>query len=764
MTGLRQLAHDLQHGGAMPSVANHPSPICDVIITRGGEAESLNRALAAARQALASRSPDLSSAMHALSGEVARLPRRLAQDPVIADLRAFLHDVTVAGVQPELVAAAGMPPAQGSTWTHLLATMLVTTPSRWTGAPRLADVPDFLWGDYIAWLFSAQSVEDSVSVLLRHLEDLHHWVTRNYGSSAVRAAAEAWLKTGAVSLGGGTPTQRRRAAELRGLLLTRLIALKDDSYVELPPLERLGRRLRVGFVTERLGVDARTAQLLAQFEQLDTTQFEVEIFVLQESYSRVEEHARSRATQLTRLASELAAQLDTLRAAQLDVLVFGDDLSASVGPLQRLALHRVAAIQVAGPATTRSTGLPTIDLQIASAAVDAAAFTERVVLAPGPQYTLALLGDTEPGEMTREALGLPSDATLLTTIANRKTTAPTLETWARLLAAAPTTRMVVAFAGENADEFCQRFSPSLESHKVPIDRVAVFPANLEAPSEMRDLLRVSDFYLDVDSAADPIWIAEAFKLGRPALTPQRSPLVDALGVPELALAAIDQLIDCVQHLAEQPDVRSALAERVGELTAQDTAGCFDSLAASDRFAAAIETAYDEACTAGLEAFRTSRTAIVTTSATTIEVSIQAAQNALEQGDSYSSSHETLQGLRIDPLNTTVRALRGRALLLEGRSAPAVSYLLAVVQQEPENAAHWFTLASALRADGKVADALQALETSLRINHLNPEGWMMMIEVADAAGAYEIAKDAFEALKLIAPDHPRAADLALRLGL
>ena len=210
---------------------------------------------------------------------------------------------------------------------------------------------------------------------------------------------------------------------------------------------RGGRRLRVGFVNRHFGAQTETYSTLPTFSRLDPARFEVQLFACHYHDTALEQYARGCAEQFTLLPGAIGAQLEVLRAAELDVLVFGTNVTAVFHEVTRLALHRVAPLQVVNNSSCTTTGLPEIDLYVSGTATEApgaqAHFTERLALLRGPAHAFDYQTDRQPpaGTWTRAALGVPEEAMLFVSAANYFKIIPEMQhAWARLLAAVPRRR------------------------------------------------------------------------------------------------------------------------------------------------------------------------------------------------------------------------------------------------------------------------------------------------------------------------------------
>jgi predicted O-linked N-acetylglucosamine transferase (SPINDLY family) len=305
------------------------------------------------------------------------------------------------------------------------------------------------------------------------------------------------------------------------------------------------------------------------------------------------------------------------------------------------------------------------------------------------------------------------------------------------------------------------------AHNVATDRVAIFPLPAGAREDLRTLLGIADIHLDGIGGADPIWAAEALALGRPvvalagedlAQSRGTAGLLASLGLEELVAADEVAYEALAAQLAGNLERREAVGARIQ--TAMESApGVLDRLAASDGFGALIETAFDELAALGLEQFRAQREPLRCFAPEDVAETVAAGEAALAAGEIEAAAAEASLALRADPRHPGARSLRGRVLLAEGEPARAVVYLLAAVEQRSDDAALWFALAGALRQNQQGAEAVQALETSLRLDRTQVEAWLMLLDIAESGGAVEIAAEARHVLREIAPDDPRVAVLA-----
>jgi predicted O-linked N-acetylglucosamine transferase (SPINDLY family) len=180
----------------------------------------------------------------------------------------------------------------------------------------------------------------------------------------------------------------------------------------------------------------------------------------------------------------------------------------------------------------------------------------------------------------------------------------------------------------------------------------------------------------------------------------------------------------------------------------------DSLAAGDAFGALLEAAYDELAALDRPAFRAEPEPLRCFSAENLAEGLEAGFAAQAAGDTATAAFESQLALRADPAHPRVRYLRAHALVGEGKVSRAVDYLMAALPHFVGDKEFWFFLAQTLRQNRQAPEAIQALESCLRLDGQQVEPLLMMIELAEGVGAPDIAREALQCLQAIAPDDHR----------
>jgi predicted O-linked N-acetylglucosamine transferase (SPINDLY family) len=686
---------------------------------------------------------------------------------------------------------AGVPEAKG--WPGLIAKMILRPAWVFPQLPLLNKAPEWLWADYAAWMlgvpkmFATPAQADRFAVFWENqLSELVRWVETNPAAAVVKAELDCYFTQLAFPALRLSRLDLRRNAELHARLISRLerkAAGKDQ-----PPilLTREGRRLRVGFVQATFDGSPAMQAALPMIGHLDPDRFEVELFVLSPTNSRWEQYARTTVSQMQALPSNPSEQIRVISQAGLDVLVYATDLTGDRGDLIKLAAHRLAPLQVATSAYHAvTTGCAMIDLFVAGEQSGLADLTgqlsERVGLVPGPTRIFDQLTAAHSctKQWNRSDIDLPEGAMVFVAAASWGQIGPEMQVlWAELLARLPDSRLLVQRIGPDRDgaveaqQFCAAFDRILTAQGVTEDRLLVSPSALPSHADLEALFKIGNVFLDVCPSDDETAALSALKTGLPVISIggpawrscRVATLLRSLGLSDLVVADQVEYAALALRLATDEQVRAAMAERIRHALATVPA-VLDALALGDGFGDLIEVAFDDVLAVGSSAFRANSIPLrVPADAVSTSDHLTASQDACVQGDYFIALAEARSALRANPASLPARALLGRAYLGLDQSRRAAEYLSAAVETGEADATCWSDLARALKQDNQPEQAMQAIVTSLRLDPKVADGWLMLIEIAEAVGEADLARKAVDILGAMAPDHPRLEGFRLRFAL
>src|SRR5205807_9246720 len=115
-------------------------------------------------------------------------------------------------------------------------------------------------------------------------------------------------------------------------------------------------RLRLGILAAHFMPQTETYATLPVYRDLDRTKFEVILFATTQGNHPLERYCAQFADRFVLLPPQLGLQLQTIRAADLDLVFLGTNTTAVPNDITLLALHRLARIQVAGVCSCTTTG------------------------------------------------------------------------------------------------------------------------------------------------------------------------------------------------------------------------------------------------------------------------------------------------------------------------------------------------------------------------------------------------------------------------
>jgi hypothetical protein len=123
-------------------------------------------------------------------------------------------------------------------------------------------------------------------------------------------------------------------------------------------------------------------------------------------------------------------------------------------------------------------------------------------------------------------------------------------------------------------------------------------------------------------------------------------------------------------------------------------------------------------------------------------------------------------LVVPPVNDDVatRHNEGNHLLAFGRPDRAVVYLLAAVDDPQAGPEVWHDLALALHANQQPAEAIQAMETCVRLAPDRLDSWLQLADWATDYGHTELVGEIHEVVRTLAPADPRVTALAERIAV
>ena len=133
-----------------------------------------------------------------------------------------------------------------------------------------------------------------------------------------------------------------RRAQLMDFVLARAGSPVDAHFA---PRQRHQKRLRLGVYLRSIRPHSEVFATLPVFTGLEREEFDVRLFVLRRTNDPLEHYARQNADSLTVLPEDMKSSIELLRRADLDILFFGNNITAGCTQEVILAHHRIARRQ-----------------------------------------------------------------------------------------------------------------------------------------------------------------------------------------------------------------------------------------------------------------------------------------------------------------------------------------------------------------------------------------------------------------------------------
>jgi glycosyltransferase involved in cell wall biosynthesis/predicted O-linked N-acetylglucosamine transferase (SPINDLY family) len=374
----------------------------------------------------------------------------------------------------------------------------------------------------------------------------------------------------------------RELAENRAAIMEFVLA-RNGAAIEakFPKRAKPRGRIKVGYVSAHFGAQTETHVTLPSL-QLDRSKFEICLFPVATNPGPVEDYCRSFADSFTPLPKELPRQVKTIRDAALDVVIIGTNVTAVTNQVSLIALHRLAPLQLASYCSPVSTGMRHIDGYLSGTLNDHPGlqehFSEKLYFCEGPpgclDYTVESPGSGKTFD--RAGLGLADDDVVFVNAAACFKILPEMqETWAKILAAVPKSRLLLLPFNPHwskafpVKQFERTLTEACARRGVGRERF-ILAGSLPSRAEVKALERVADVYLDTSPFSGSISVIDPLELGLPLVVQEgathRSRMASALlreiGLPELITTDEAAYIALAHRLGTETTYRRQLNERI----------------------------------------------------------------------------------------------------------------------------------------------------------------------------------------------------------
>lgn len=383
----------------------------------------------------------------------------------------------------------------------------------------------------------------------------------------------------------------------------RALGVQPVAAAKLPNTPQPERRLRVAVLSPDLRVHSCAYFLEPLVRHLDRERFELYLYHDHFREDAMTERLRPLAAVWRNFVGQPPQTVEkAIRADAPDILI---DLAGHTGMTNRLPLFaaRLAPVQITYLGYPNTTGLAAMDYRFTDARADpegdADRFaTEKLVRFAPTAWAYAPPADAPTCEAAPREPGAPVTFGCFNTLS--KITDGMLQTWARVLAAVPDSRLLLKGAGLDEAAVRERYAARFARLGLPLERVELLGRTIDTASHLAVYRRV-DVALDTFPYHGTTTTCEALWMGVPVVTLAGDrhmsrvgvSLLHAAGHPEWIAEGADAYVRIAVELAGDREKRAAL--RIGLREELGRGPLLDHAAQSARFGAALRACWVEWC-------------------------------------------------------------------------------------------------------------------------------------------------------------------------
>ncbi|MEY3198764.1 MAG: hypothetical protein RJA13_722 [Bacteroidota bacterium] len=423
-----------------------------------------------------------------------------------------------------------------------------------------AEVPEFLVDYFVNFMFETPSFFKELSEVSQYYQYIKNWVDFIHLGVTTEPDSPLWQqmawfftqRANFISLYCSTENLKEiyvKRAEIMEIALKQKGFQLEHSF---PPREKNRKKIRLGILSMHFIPQTETFATLPVFEYLDRS-FEIILYTSKITNHPLEQYCESRADRLVQLPEDVQSQVTMLREDDLDILWMVNNVTAVTHNLTLLALHRLARLQMTSFCSPTTTGMRHVDYFIAgelSSDGHQEQFSEQLVTIKGSGICFNYATEYEPPtiEATKAKFGIPENKVVLISGANFYKIIPELrETWAKVLAAAPNTVLVLypfgpAWSSSYPKEpFIKMLYMALEKQGAAKEQLIILE-QLPTRGDVKELLKLADIYLDSYPYSGATSLLDPLSIGLPMVLMSGNALRFRQGVAMLSSIGLDGLI------------------------------------------------------------------------------------------------------------------------------------------------------------------------------------------------------------------------------
>jgi predicted O-linked N-acetylglucosamine transferase (SPINDLY family) len=477
---------------------------------------------------------------------------------------------------------------------YLLSAMLYLQPYELPGVQTVSLLPEWFQQDYLRFMlelprgFRSEGIVDAwCGHLEKVMDQIHEGICRDPHAHLWQKLAFVFAEKAKLMPFYFVRKDLKRIFTLRASIVE--FALNHRRYSLNQPFSNrpAGRkRLRLGIYCRAFVPYTETFATLPLFKHIDRAAIEVRLYVSRSDGNPFEMSVRKLSDTFTLLPDSIKESVQKIREDDLDILLFGNNVTANSGHAFLLANHRLARVQGLHFCNPVTSGQRHIDIFILGDQISGKigerpnGFTERVLTMEGSGicFDIPEFHSSPESTVSRADLGVPDQSRLFISGANYFKITPQLrQLWARVIERVPGSVLVLyPFGPAWANEYPKKlFTDDLRAvfaeHGIPSSRLIVVDT-LPGPDAIMALNRIADVYLDAvpyngaTSLLDPLraGLAVVVADGGELRFAQGAAMLRELGMPELIAADEEEYVRLAVRLGSDDSLRHAVRERICE--------------------------------------------------------------------------------------------------------------------------------------------------------------------------------------------------------
>jgi predicted O-linked N-acetylglucosamine transferase (SPINDLY family)/glycosyltransferase involved in cell wall biosynthesis len=453
-------------------------------------------------------------------------------------------------------------------------------------------IPQYLFKDFVDFLIFPISLFSQIGEAeqyLNYYQELLQYITSHLSSSG----GEVW-KTVASAYTQSTYTffLKNYDCNLKEVLVNRAKIVEFDlnskglltNYKTNYNLKETSDnpRIRLGILINQLIQNWQTFSLIPILKNLDLAHFEIMLYHFDSENDIIGECCKNQVKVLKRLPETLVQQAQQLQSDDLDILWFASDLTTTINETYKLALHRLAPIQITSTTSPFTSGIHSIDFYLAGS---------LTLTCPSPQshyqeQLIPLSGSglcwshpKVPSEasvtVSRQQWGASTQTSIFLTNTGLTSILPELrQTWSKILATVTDSILVICPSETHPPDFptnlwMKQMRSQLTNSGVHPQRLVVLEP-MTTWENQQQLFQQADVYLDgfPDSNATSVVAAlhsnlpPVVRAGQTQHSKQAAAILQELGIPELIVNSEQDYISLSQQLGNHPQLRQSYCQRI----------------------------------------------------------------------------------------------------------------------------------------------------------------------------------------------------------